>query len=326
MTRRHHRKCIARLLVIWGLLFLAIPAWAAPAREKAPANLIPSELKGVDVKDYYAGIGPKDAGVIQTTTGYVIVAREGLNRAYYAAPGDRLFEKDVIFTLKDSKCRFQLNGQDVVSMGETGRLGLKTTEANRQTQSKTTIFSMLRGKAMFYALRLFKYRNASMTVETPTAVSGVRGTKWGVEVVESGGKPLASLPVLVADLSPAGGFRLLAQQSNPNFLTNVYTFEGSVFVNSIITRQTITLTAGHGVTAGGQGLGNTFPIPPGVMNQFFSDTGAGGGAALPPSAEGGPSQPTLPRETTNIIQQQRDFQKESPTQQLPQTYQIPKGR
>ena len=324
-----HFRYIFRLLAACGLILLAAAAVsAAPARSKAPAGLLPAELKGVDIKDYYNGTGARDAGAVQTVTGYVIVAKEGMTRAYYAAPGDRLFEKDIVFTLKDSKCRFQLNGQDVVTMGENGRLGLKTTEENRQTQSKKTVFSMLRGKAMFYAMRLFRYRNASMEVETPTSVSGVRGTKWGVEVVELAGKPAASLPLLVADNSITGGFMHLAQQSNPNFTTNVYTFEGSVYVNSIVTGQTITLTAGQGVTADGRGLGTTFPIPPGTMNQFFNDTGAGG-ASLPPSLEGGALQPTVPRETTNIIQQQRDFQKESPTQQvpqLPQTYQMPKGR
>jgi len=325
LPRRGPFKCIIQILVVGGLIFLAAAGVsAATDRSKAPANLLPVELKGVDVKNYYAGAGARDAGVIQTVAGYVIVAREGLKRAYYATPGDRLFEKDVVFTLKDSKCRFQLNGQDVVTMGENGRLGLKTAEENRQTQSKTTVFSMLRGKAMFYALRLFKYRNASMTVETPTAVSGVRGTKWGVEVAAAE-KPVASLSLLVADNSIAGGFRHLAQASPP-YLTNVYTFEGSVYVNSIITGQTITLTAGQGVTADGRGLGKTFPIPPGVMNQFFNDTGTPGAVSLAPSAEGGASQPTLPRETTNIIQQQRDFQKESPTQQIPQNYQGPRGR
>jgi hypothetical protein len=328
MVSRHaSHQYIVLVLAVCVLTFLAASAAAAAtARSKAPAGLLPAELKGVDIKDYYNGTGARDAGVIQTVTGYVIVAREGMNRAYYAAPGDRLFEKDVVFTLKGSKCRFRLNGQDVVSMGENTRLGLKTTEENRQNQSKKSVFSMLRGKVMFYALRLFRYRNASMEVETPTSVSGVRGTKWGVEVAEAAGKPAASLPILVADNAPLGGFRHLAQAANPHSTTNVYTFEGSVFVNSIITGQTITLNAGQGVTADGRGLGKTFPIPPGTMNQFFNDTGTPGNMSLPPPAESGVLPPTLPRETTNIIQQQRDFQKEPPTQQMPQTYQIPPGR
>jgi FecR protein len=312
MTIYRSSKLIARLLLIWALIVLAIPAWGAPARGKAPIELIPSELKGLDIKDYYAGAGAKDAGVIQTVVGYVVVAREGLKQAYYAAAGDRLFEKDVIFTLKESRCRFQLKGQDVVTMGDNTRLGIKTAAENARTQTKQTVFSVLRGKAMFYAIRLFKYRNVSMEVETPTAVSGVRGTKWGVEVVDLAQKPLASLPILVADNSLEGGFRHLAQQSSPNYQTNVYTFEGSVFVNSLITGQSVTLTAGQGVAADNRGLGKTFPVPPDVLRQFLINTSGQDTVTPPPPSEGDTSLSTRPLDTTNVIQKQRDYQQKGP--------------
>ena len=54
---------------------------------------------------------------------------------------------------------------------------------------------MLRGKVMFYAVRLFKYRTASMSVKTPTAVVGVRGTKFGVEVRMMGADVAQSTPL-----------------------------------------------------------------------------------------------------------------------------------
>jgi FecR protein len=312
MWRNHFNKTIVGLLVVCGLVLIALPTMAASARSTAPAGIIPAELKGLDIKDYYTGSGSRDAGVIQTVVGYVVVAREGLKQAYYAAAGDRLFEKDVIFTLKESRCRFQLKGQDVVTMGDNTRLGIKTAVENTRTQTKQTVFSVLRGKAMFYAIRLFKYRNVSMEVETPTAVSGVRGTKWGVEVVDLAGKPLASLPVLVADRSPEGGFRHLAQQSSPNYQTNFYTFEGSVFVNSLATGQSVTLTAGQGVAADKFGLGKVFPVPPDVLRQFLINTSGQDTVTPPPSQEGDTSLSTRPLDTTNIIQKQREYQQKSP--------------
>lgn len=312
MTRHRLIKYIIRLFVIWALIFLTIPAWCAPERSKAPANLIPQELKGIDIKDYYAGSGAKDVGVIQTTVGHVVVARDGMKQAYYAATGDRLYETDTIYTLKGSRCRFQLNGQDVVTMGESGRIGIKISDVNRETQSKTSVFSMMRGKAMFYALRLFKYRNASMTVETPTSVSGVRGTKWGVEVIELAGKPVASLPILVADNSPAGGFLHLAQAAPSGYQTNVYSFEGSVFVNSTITGQTVTLNAGQGVTSDGLSMGQPSSIPPAILNQFVGDTSVDGTLVppLPPPSspiDENTSLPFLPLDTTLITQQQNNM-------------------
>jgi len=317
-------KFIGWLLAIWGLLFVAATAWSAPGREKAPAGLIPAELRGVDIKDYYNGSGTRDAGVIQTTSGHVIVARDGMKQAYFAARGDRLFEKDTVVTLKGSRCRFQLNGQDIVTLGENTRLAIKTAFENRKTQSKTSIFSMLRGKAMFYAIRLLKYRNTAMTVETPTAVSGVRGTKWGVEVIETTGTPSASLPLFVADATSTGGFHQLAQLSRSMYRANIYCFEGSVFVNSPITGQTITLAGGQGVSADDRGLGQPAAIPPDAMNQFLNDTGIPGTALPPPLPDGSTSKTPLPPDTSTIIQQQMTHPSQPPSQQG--GYQGPKGR
>jgi hypothetical protein len=323
MTSRSH-KFIIWLLAIWGLLFITTAAWSAPGREKAPAGLIPAELRGVDIKDYYNGSGARDAGVIQITSGHVIVARDGMKQAYFAVRGDRLFEKDTIFTLKGSRCRFQLNGQDVATMGESTRLGIKTAVENRKTQTKTSIFSVLRGKVMFYAIRLLKYRNSAMTVETPTAVSGVRGTKWGVEVIETAGTPAASLPVLVADATFMGGFHHLAQSSRSMYRANIYCFEGSVFVNSPITGQTITLNGGQGVAADNRGLGQPAAIPPGVMNQFLNDVGVPGAAPPPTLPDGSTSKTPLPPDTSTIIQQQKTYPSQPPPSQ--QGYQGPQGR
>ena len=325
MTRYRSLTCIAALILALGLLIAAAPGWAAPARSKAPANMLPTELKGVDVKDYYIGPGAKDAGMIQTVIGYVVVAREG-NRAYYAAPGDRLFEKDIIYTLKGSRCRFQMNGQDVITMGENTHLGIKTTETNPQAQTKTTVFSMLKGKAMFYALRLFKYRNTSMTVETPTAVSGVRGTKWGVEVTEvadAGSKGRASLPILVADNSPDGGFRHLASWEDfsfgsgtrANYVTTILCFSGTIFTGStsppppgVPPPPAISLSMGQMTTvAAGAPPSPPTVAPPDMMNRFLEDTGVPGVQVSQGSGSGplillGGGTLQLSPDTTPIIQ------------------------
>jgi len=120
-------------------------------------------------------------GKIKSVVGHVVVFQEDRRYAYYAAPGGRIFERDVVYTLKGSRCRVQLDTSDVATMGENTRLMIKTYLDNRQTKVKSTTFAMNRGKAMFYALRLFKYRGASMEVETPTAVSGVRGPRLALK-------------------------------------------------------------------------------------------------------------------------------------------------
>ncbi len=267
------------LMVVIVLLVTISAAGAATNRGLAvPNDTLPAELKGVPVQDSYTGSGASVVGEIQSVVGHVIVFREDKQYAYFAAPKDKLFERDVVYTLKSSRCRFQLLSSDIATLSENTRIMIKTYINNRTTGVKSTSFVMKKGKAMFYALRLFMYNGASMEVETPTAVTGVRGTKWGVEVVES--KESASLPILVADSSDLGAFRQLAQaNTGGGGYTIIHSFEGAVFVTSIATGISTTLQGGQSMIIGREGLGNTYPTPPEVSKQFQSDTLAksGGG-------------------------------------------------
>jgi hypothetical protein len=100
--------------------------------------------------------------------------------------------------------------------------------------------------------------------------------------------------------------------NQPQFQTNVYSFEGPIQVTSTTTGQGITLNTGQGLNAGGAGLGNPFPTPPGVSSQFQADTsapgggggtgtgGAGGGTGTGPETGSGPSPP----DTSSVTQNQ----------------------
>ncbi|PKN04689.1 MAG: hypothetical protein CVU74_05620 [Deltaproteobacteria bacterium HGW-Deltaproteobacteria-9] len=291
---------------------------AAGRGKAAPKNVLPKELMKLDIKDEFVPHAGKEAGVIQTVTGYVVVAHDNMRQGYFAAAGDRLYEKDVVFTLKQSRCRFKMHHEDVVTMGESTRVGITSFSDDKKTQEKRSAFDMAKGKAMFYTLRLFKHKGAAMEVSTPTAVAGVRGTKFGVEVIEMAGTTTGSLPVLVADLSDAG-FRHLAQATQPSVQTNVHTFDGTVAVTSTTTGQTTTLGAGQSLNVGAAGLGNAFATPPSVSQQFQSDTsagppaggGAGGGTpgsgAAPPASggdTGAAGTTTTPPDTSAVVQQQ----------------------
>ncbi|MCX5856044.1 MAG: FecR family protein [Deltaproteobacteria bacterium] len=325
------RRSILVVVCILAVFLIGLTTYgkseAASGRGKAaPGNMLPKELMNLDIKDEFVRYAGKEAGVIQTVTGHVVVAHENKRQAYFAAAGDRLYEKDVVFTLKQSRCRFKMHHEDVVTMGENTRIGITSYTDNKKTQEKRSSFDMAKGKAMFYTLRLFKHKGAAMEVKTITAVVGVRGTKFGVEVIELDGTTKASLPVLVADLSDAG-FMHLAQATQPSVQTNVHTFEGAVAVTSTTTGQTTTLGAGQSLNVGVTGLGNTFATPPSVSQQFQSDTsagppasgGAGGGTPGSGTAPAGGDTGTTgtastyitPPDTSTVTQQQSTTKTES---------------
>ncbi|MFA6413921.1 MAG: FecR domain-containing protein, partial [Syntrophales bacterium] len=175
----------------------------------APADALPKELKNVSVKDYFLPGKTKEAGVIQTAMGHVVVARGDLRQAYFAANGDKLYEQDVVFTLKASKCRIKLLNNDIITLGDRTRITVKEVSGANETPGKKTTLSVAQGKAMFYAIRLLNQKSTTMTVESPTAVAGVRGTKFGMEVTIEGENNTAALPLLLADASVDWGRHLI---------------------------------------------------------------------------------------------------------------------
>jgi hypothetical protein len=217
-------------------------------------------------------------------------------------------------------------------MGENSNMRIKDFQTNQQKSTKSSVLTVIKGKVMFYALRLFKHRSNSMIVETPTAVCGVRGTKWGVEVIELEGRQTASLPVLLADSSNMG-YSLLAQAnppSPPQFQTTILCFSGTVFTGSTAPPPpgappppVITLSQGQMTTVGtGQPPAPPSITPPSLANSFTAGTFAPppGGSGAPPSSTLLPGSSlmssvdqvvTIPpptHDTSNLAQQQNQQQ------------------
>ncbi len=337
MNHRKHILCMALLcfIVCGGMLYDA--AAAENRGYAAPANALPKDLKGVTVKDYFIPANVREVGSLQTVMAHVVVARGDLSQAYFAAGGDKLYEKDIIFTLKDSKCRIKLHNDDIITLGDNTRLAVKEATGSRDTPEKKSAMALARGKAMFYAIRLLKHKGLSMTVESPTATAGVRGTKFGMEVTVEEEKTVGALPLLLADSSENWGRHLiLAQQMPPPSIlgrvtTTVHGFDGTVAVTSAVTGGTTTVGAGQTLSSSGQGLGSLIPTPPQVSQRFQSQTnvpppaggsteggqtaGGGGGSSQPPGGgsqtTGGTSAPlgttggqTTPPDLTSITQTQ----------------------
>jgi hypothetical protein len=108
MKRHQLLYILSAIFIMVGLLLPFSRADAASPRGlAAPKTALPAELGQMDIKDYYAAAGAKGIGAIKSVVGHAVVFREDRKYAYYAAPGDRVFEQDVVYTLKGSRCRVQ---------------------------------------------------------------------------------------------------------------------------------------------------------------------------------------------------------------------------
>jgi hypothetical protein len=228
------------LLVVIGLLF-ATPALSSADQANLPETL-PDALKGASILDaYIPAEGFDRAGVVHALQGTVVVMHRADRRAFVASKGDPVHENDELFTLGDSRCRIRFLSEDVVNMASNTRFSVEAFKDSPGRGEKTSLFSMLKGKAVFYALRLFRYKQTRFRVKTPTAVVGVRGTRFGVHVFELQGERAEGRGVRVAESGRGMGAHLAQAGSGtgPGTGTIVACGDGQLDVTDPVTGQRI---------------------------------------------------------------------------------------
>jgi hypothetical protein len=190
---------------------------------------LPQNLKGTDIKKYFVTSGRKKVGVIQTLNNHLVVIHRDSNTAYFGQEGDTIFENDALQTLSNSRCRIRFLGEDIVTLAPETEFRVDNYVDQKAEGKKRSLFSMVKGKALFYAMRLFRYRETRFRLKTPTAVVGVRGTKFGVHVFEkTAERGDTSDGIRVADGGKAVGPYLAAADSGNRSGTLVAVGSGGV--------------------------------------------------------------------------------------------------
>ena len=209
---KRHRLSLFVLLLLGGILAGSGIAAAQQNRGMGiPAADLPEDLRKLDVKDHFIPSDFREVGVLHAMNGHVVVVHRAKGEAFFGKPGDKIYENDEMNTLDDSRCRIRFYSDDVVNMAPDTQFAVEAFEDQRTEGKKRSLFSMVKGKAMFYALRLFRYKDTRFKVKTPTAVVGVRGTKFGLDVFWlNEGTTAGSNGIQVAD-SGRGFDVLLAQ-------------------------------------------------------------------------------------------------------------------
>ncbi len=96
-----------------------------------------------------------------------------------AREGDKLFEGSQLKTGPDSQALLVWNRGHAVKVFELTRLTLD--ELSLKKASEKTSMNILKGKAFVRAKKLLK-KESTFTIRTPTAIAGVRGTEFLVDV------------------------------------------------------------------------------------------------------------------------------------------------
>jgi hypothetical protein len=277
MKRNMPVTFLVALFVLAGLLTtLSLTNASNDRGNAAPSQMLPADLQARDIKDYFLPAEGQAVGHLGTIIGHVVVVREDAQQAYFAAKGDAVYQQDSFITLKGSRCRIKFTTQDVVTMAENTRITVQELVDDRKAQKKKSFLSMLRGKAMFYVVRLFKYKRTEASVTTPTAVCGVRGTQFGIEIQSSDGSRAQSVPIYLADASEAN-WPLLARTSTGD-QTVVYFYDGSGELCNADGSNCFPVSQGESGLVDQEGNVYVSMADPAQAEQFRRDTDVGPGA------------------------------------------------
>ena len=267
---------ISLALLISGIFVLNV-------RAQQQSVALPEALKGLEISESFVGSGSEAIGEIQAVTGKVIVCHEDNRRAYYASVGDTLFKQDVVYTLAESRCRIRFTTEDIITMGDHTRIGIEAYLDSPETGEKRSVIRLLKGKAMFYMLKLFKYKMIDTAVNTPTAIIGVRGTQFGTEVRPVVDLKAEATPRYLADASGSIGWLSQAPATGPQTETIVHCFEGAVEVFSPADQISKMLKEGQTLDVTSFGVGTIRRTEPQAAKEFRLQTDA----PTPASTESG---------------------------------------
>jgi hypothetical protein len=260
-------------------------AYAQSSRGLAiPRERLPKTVAELSPKDFFVPSTQKKVGVVHALEGSLVIVHGKTKEAYFGAAGDEIYENDSLTTLADSRCRIRFVDEDVVTMAPETEFGVESFEDQRSEGKKSSFFRMVKGKAMFYAMRLFRYRETRLTLATPTATIGVRGTKFGTHVYYEDGK-VAGRGILVADRNNEIAPYLAQAPGGGRIITDSFSEDGVLNVN------------GQAVPPGQMFSGRTgqvIPTPPSVIQSFRQETqlrGEGGTSRGTGGTEGGETGP-----------------------------------
>ena len=129
------------------------------------------------------GISPVaavDIGQVKVVKGTVTVERSG--QAVPAEAGTRLQTSDVVRTGNDGSVGITMTDNSLLSAGPNSVLALDRYDFDSTTNQGHFDASLRRGTLAVVSGRLAKQSPDAMTLHTPTAVLGVRGTEFVVSI------------------------------------------------------------------------------------------------------------------------------------------------
>ncbi len=132
-------------------------------------------------------VSAADIGQIKVAKGTVTIERGA--SAQPAAVGMRLQTSDVVKTGADGSVGINMSDNALLSLGPNSSLSLDQYEFDSTTNQGAFATSLQKGSLAVVSGRIAKQSPEAMTVRTPFAVLGVRGTEFVVHADDATSSP-----------------------------------------------------------------------------------------------------------------------------------------
>ena len=152
---------------------------------------VASKLAGSENPGQYAQTGAgtlsDPVGEIDKATGVItITSVDGVVRQVVS--GDPVYSGDVIVTGDTGAFGIIFVDNSTMSMSENGRIVLDELIYNPKDYTGSQVFDIVQGAFVFTSGLIGTHDHDSVTVNTPVATIGIRGTKYSVDVSDIGGE------------------------------------------------------------------------------------------------------------------------------------------
>ena len=130
-----------------------------------------------------AEAGNSQVAQIKIVSGQAEIVRNGARTA--AKIGDPLYEKDTIETGGDGAIGITFIDNTVMSSGPNSEIVLEDYKFNSSNFKGSMLTDMNRGTVSMISGDIARSTPGAMKVKTPTAILGVRGTRFVIEVKDN---------------------------------------------------------------------------------------------------------------------------------------------
>ncbi|MDA0661928.1 MAG: FecR domain-containing protein, partial [Proteobacteria bacterium] len=217
-------------------------------------------------------------GQVRDITGNVFAVRADGTRVQLAA-GDPVFQGDVVETAAGGAVNLIFIDATTFALGADARLALDEMVFNPATQQGSSSFSILKGVFVFVSGQIADTDSTKMTVTTPVATIGIRGTRVAGDVKPAGEE--SKFTVVDGEIAVSNSAGTVVM-NDPYATTGVTSYDAPPSTPVILTQAEVNQSYGSVRSVSGNML-NSGPGN-GNSNDSNDDGGGDSASASPPEA------------------------------------------